>query len=173
MNFEPIADEIEQRMTKSVRGLILLRWLHQQFQFHQLPGLCGTGYLLCSRKASTRPSHIAIKPVSWKKERSLQDTIENMKRAAEPTVPAATVGAPKNFYRRVLPDTCIAFGSDEGKQIFKEALLQGRIIITAIIIYTNKTETCLSVYLSVSSVPLYRRKNYKVFRRVNWYIGVI
>ena len=43
------------------------------------------------------------------------------------------------------------------------------------LVYTNKTETCLSVCFSVSlslslsvcSVPLYRRKNYKVFRGVN------
>ena len=32
---------------------------------------------------------------------------------------------------------------------------------------------CLSLSFSVCSVNLYRRKNYKVFRGVNWYIGVI
>ena len=29
------------------------------------------------------------------------------------------------FYRRTLPLTCIAFGSDEGKSVFKESLLSG------------------------------------------------
>ena len=32
---------------------------------------------------------------------------------------------------------------------------------------------CLSLYFSVSSVPLYRRKNYYEFSGVNWCVGVI
>ena len=29
------------------------------------------------------------------------------------------------FYKRTLPETCTAFNSDEGKRLFKEALLAG------------------------------------------------
>ncbi|KIH57335.1 hypothetical protein ANCDUO_12475 [Ancylostoma duodenale] len=31
----------------------------------------------------------------------------------------------KNFYRRALPSTCVDFASEEGKQLFKESLLEG------------------------------------------------
>ena len=33
----------------------------------------------------------------------------------------------KQLYRRVLPKTCIAFGSSEGKQLFRESLLSGNL----------------------------------------------
>ena len=56
----------------------------------------------------------------------------NTKRAAD--VIMSTPTAPKNFYRRVLPDTCIAFVSEEGKQVFKEALIQGKTIMAEIVV---------------------------------------
>ncbi|EPB66707.1 hypothetical protein ANCCEY_14198, partial [Ancylostoma ceylanicum] len=31
----------------------------------------------------------------------------------------------KNFYRRALPSSCVDFSSEEGKQLFKESLLEG------------------------------------------------
>ena len=42
-----------------------------------------------------------------------------------PAPSSSSTDAPKNFYRRVLPETCIAFGSNEGKEVFKEALIKG------------------------------------------------
>jgi len=32
---------------------------------------------------------------------------------------------PTHFYRRILPETCVAFSSDEGKKLFKESLMLG------------------------------------------------
>ena len=34
------------------------------------------------------------------------------------------------FYRRELPESCVSFTSEEGKQIFKEALGQGALLPT-------------------------------------------
>ena len=36
-----------------------------------------------------------------------------------------TFNYPRHFYRRPLPDQCISFNSEEGKKIFREALLSG------------------------------------------------
>ena len=34
-------------------------------------------------------------------------------------------GPKREFYRRILPETCTAFSSEEGKRLFKESLLSG------------------------------------------------
>ena len=34
-------------------------------------------------------------------------------------------GPKREFYRRILPDTCTAFSSEDGKRLFKESLLSG------------------------------------------------
>ena len=38
---------------------------------------------------------------------------------------AVNINSNEQFYRRELPASCLAFSSEEGKQVFKESLLSG------------------------------------------------
>ena len=42
------------------------------------------------------------------------------------TAPLQSPSKPKTLYRRPLPESCIAFASEEGKTIFREALATGK-----------------------------------------------
>lgn len=56
-----------------------------------------------------------------------------------PAAPSAANALARTFYRRVLPGTCIAFASDEGRAIFREAMSTGGMEC-----YFNLAEQCAS-----------------------------
>ena len=38
---------------------------------------------------------------------------------------SSEVPKPRSFFKRALPDTCVALSSDEGRRLFSEALAEG------------------------------------------------